>query len=361
MLLELADWIQSHFVPERNRNRRRRSRRERGFSLLWVPVILIGLVALIRYILGNLFAELEIFFELQVVRIALILPALVLLALALIRKRLVQGGVTLAILVLLVGEMLYYVSFLPQLPRSPHARADLRVFTQNVGMNPPDKWRTWLEENPMDLLMLEEVYAPSRKDWESLAADLGYYHHWEMVRSDAGMGGMIISRYPLIAMDPISGVSANNKKRYFLRAQIDLDGVPVELIGVHLESFYVDRMTGDRNWFDSSPVRQQQAYVLGEVIKVIIEHTGNPIIVAGDFNASPIFRSVADLRAPLKDAWIQAGSGLGGTFPVAFPMERIDAILFHGFVAVNASVTSVEASDHLGVTAVLNLLPEEIQ
>ncbi len=359
MLLELADWIRSQFVPERHR--RRRSRRQKGFSLLWIPVILIGLVAVIRYLLGHLFTELEILFEFQVFRIALILPALVILVLALMQKRLIQGGVTLAILVLLVGEMLHYVSFLPQLPRSPHARADLRVFTQNVGMNSPDKWRAWLEENPMDLLMLEEVYAPSRKDWETLAADFGYYHHWEMVRSDAGMGGMIISRYPLIAMDPISGVSTNDKKRYFLRAQIDLDGVPVELIGVHLESLCVDKITGGRNWFDSSPVRQQQAYVLGEVIKVIIEHTGNPIIVAGDFNASPTFRSVADLRAPLQDAWLQAGSGLGGTFPVALAMERIDAILFHGFVAENASVTPVVASDHRGVTAVLNLLPEEIQ
>ena len=46
MLLELADWIRSQFVPERHR--RRRSRRQKGFSLLWIPVILIGLVAVIH-------------------------------------------------------------------------------------------------------------------------------------------------------------------------------------------------------------------------------------------------------------------------------------------------------------------------
>ena len=359
MLLELADWIQSKFTPERGR--RRRSSREETFSPLWIPVILIGFVVVIRHILGSYFAELEILFELLTFRMFLVIPCLVILLLAVGKKRLIQAGATLLVLVLLLAEVWHYVNILPALPRSPHARSDLRVFTQNVGMSAPQKWLEWLQENPMDLIFLEEVYAPLREDWEALADHFGYYHHWQMVREDAGMGGMIMSRHPLTAMAPIASKSANDKDRYFLRAQIDLDGVAVDLIGIHLESFYVNQATGSRNWFSSSPVRGEQAYLLEEVVKVIIEHTGNPIIVAGDFNASPTFRSVNGLRSRLQDAWLQAGIGLGGTIPTWLPLERIDAILFHGFVADYARVTPVDASDHLGVTATLNFLSGETQ
>ena len=359
MLLELADWIQSQFSP--NRRRRRRSSREEDFSLLWIPVILIGFITLLRYILGAFLSELEILFELLTFRMFLTLPCVAILVIALRKKRLIQAGVTLAILLLLAIEVSHYVRFLPTLPRSPHARSDLRVFTQNVGMGSPDSWRSWLEENPMDLIFLEEVYAPFRPQWEELANYFGYNHHWVMVRSDAGMGGMIMSRHPLVAGEPIASKSANKKDRYFVRAQIDLDGVPVELIGIHLESFYVDPATGSRNYFTSSPVRRLQAHLLEKVVTAIIEHSGNPIIVAGDFNASPTFRSVNGLRGLLQDAWLEAGWGLGGTIPTRFPLERIDAILYHGFAADYARVTSVDKSDHLGVTAVLNLIPGEIQ
>ena len=359
MLLELADWIQSQFTPDRSR--RRRSSREEGFSFLWIPVILIGFVVVIRYILGPFFAELEILFELLTFRIVLLLPCLAILLIALVKKRLIQASVTLLVLVLLCVEISMYVSILPPLPRSPHARSDLRVFIQNVGMQAPERWVGWLQENPMDLIFLEEVYAPFRKDWQALADRFGFYYHWQMVREDAGIGGMIMSRHPLTAMDPIASKSANNKDRYFLRAQIVVDGVPVELIGIHLESFYLNQATGARNWFSSSPIRQRQAHLLAEVAKVIIEHSGNPLIVAGDFNASPTFRSLGGLRDRLDDAWLQAGTGLGGTIPTWLPLERIDAILLHGFAADYASVTPVDASDHLGVTAVLNFLPGETE
>lgn len=358
-ILELADWVQTKLSGKRS-GRRRRSKREPEFSLLWIPAVPLLLVALMRHLVGPFFVEVEILLELLIFRLILLAGGLVLLLLAAVKRKWAPAAcIAVAVLVLFI-EAAHHVDLLPDLPRSPHARTDLRVFTQNVGMAAPDSWEPWLEQNRIDVAFLQELYMPKRAEWEAMAERQLYEHIWVMAREDAGMGGMILSKYPLTERPALESPSSGGRKRNFVWGSIDFNGTDIELIGVHLESFHmVGSKSGmfGRDLFSSASFRQKQAMVLANAVEAI-EAEGLPLILAGDFNASPTFRSVRGLRGRLNDSWLEAGSGLGGTFPVDFPVIRIDAILHHGFVADYAAVTPISTSDHRGVTAVLNLLRE---
>ena len=359
--MQLTKWVQAKFTGSSGSSGSRRRRRSHSqmdifFFIGWLMVIAIGFITLLHYVLGDLLVELEIVFELQIFRLFLLLPCFFLLLFSLLRAQFgiaVGAGVIFFILVLEAWD----IRLLPSLPRSVHARSDLRVFTQNVGeKNPPKKWLEWLAENPMDIVFFQEIYGPHKALWEEKAGELGYdYVLFEQVRSDAGMGVMIWSKYPMSGLEPIATNSAGGKKRYFVRGRIEYGRTNIEVIGLHIESFHVDKL-GRRNWISSAPFRLQQAKAVAAEV-ALLKETSNPIIVAGDFNSSPEFRSIRSLRALLNDAWLEAGNGLGGTFPSFFPLVRIDAILHRGFVADYAQVAYVEdQSDHRGISAVLNLV-----
>ena len=357
----------------RHRQRRRRSQRQVYwqdwfFTVPWLAVTAIGLIILLRYVLLDWLVQLEVLFELQIFRLFLLVPCLVFLLYAAIKNdyRLVAwAGV---VCLILAVEAWQHIRLVPNFPRSVHARTDLRVFTQNTGMSSPQAWSEWLAKNPMDLVFLQEVYIVYKPEWEEMAARFKYENMFQEVRSDAGMGGMILSKYPLTELDPIPALSQAGEGgrgegvRYFIRALINYKGTDIEVIGLHLESFHMapDQPQGffssffsSRNFFTSAPYRQVQA----ETIAAFVEGAPHPVIVAGDFNAPPTFRSTRALRGLLSDAWTEAGCGLGSTFPAQFPLIRIDAILYRGLVADYAQVVAVTDTirDHQGVTAILNL------
>ena len=181
------------------------------------------------------------------------------------------------------------------------------------------------------------------------------YVLFQKVRSDAGVGIMIWSKHPMIEMEPIETSSQEGKKRYVARSKIEFGRTSIELIGLHIESFHLDRL-GKRNLVSSAPFRLLQAQSIAREVVRIKKDTAHPIIVAGDFNSSPEFRSIRSLRDLLNDAWVEGGNGLGGTYPSYLPLVRVDAILHSGFDAEYARVDYInEQSDHRGIHAILNL------
>ena len=357
-LEKLANWLKIQFSRSRGSrgHRHRPSHRDSFFFMGWLIVITIGFITLLHYVLGDYLVELELFLELQIFRLFLLLLCLLLLIFSLLRAHL---GMALGagIIFFILGLEAWDLRLMPSLPRSVHARADLRIFTQNVGeKNPPEKWVRWLMRNPMDIVFLQEVYGPYRALWEKKAGALGFdFVLFQKVRSDAGIGVMIWSKHPMTGLEPIETSSQGGKKRYVARSRIEYGRTFIELIGLHIESFHLDR-SGKRNLVSSALFRLLQAQRIAQEVAQIKKETAHPIIVAGDFNSSPEFRSIRRLRDLLNDAWLEGGNGLGGTYPSYFPVVRIDAILHSGFGAEYARVAYVEEeSDHRGVYAILNL------
>lgn len=84
---------------------------------------------------------------------------------------------------------------------------------------------------------------------------------------------------------------------------------------------------------------------------------GRPVILCGDFNATPDSNVIRRMGEFMTDAWAVAGSGPGHTVPVREPRRRIDYVWVTApaLTPVRMEVLRTEASDHLPVLAELHL------
>ncbi|GAC1423845.1 MAG: hypothetical protein NVSMB57_16290 [Actinomycetota bacterium] len=90
-----------------------------------------------------------------------------------------------------------------------------------------------------------------------------------------------------------------------------------------------------------------------EIEAAVVPHV--PLIVAGDFNEEPDAAAVSVLRAHLHDAFSDAGTGKGNTFPAVAADRRIDLVLYRGLTVISAEVVAVNASDHRPLVVELSL------
>ncbi|MEM8598321.1 MAG: endonuclease/exonuclease/phosphatase family protein [Bacteroidota bacterium] len=147
------------------------------------------------------------------------------------------------------------------------------------------------------------------------------------------------------------------------------DGRTIALYNVHLHSFSshrpwreADERFSLRAWADALQdyrrdfeVRAEQARVL----RRLLDEEAHPFIVCGDFNSTPRSWVYAYLQQGLRDAFREAGSGWGATFPARLPLIRIDYLLVSDAWSVRrAYVDTGLASDHRPVIAELVLRTE---
>lgn len=97
--------------------------------------------------------------------------------------------------------------------------------------------------------------------------------------------------------------------------------------------------------------KMKYAYLLRaaqvESIRKFIDDSPYRVILCGDFNDSPVSYAYRNLSGDLKDAFMEAGSGLGRTYVGAIPSLRIDYILADpSFKFFNYYAKGFDFSDH---------------
>jgi endonuclease/exonuclease/phosphatase family metal-dependent hydrolase len=76
------------------------------------------------------------------------------------------------------------------------------------------------------------------------------------------------------------------------------------------------------------------------------------VIVAGDFNDTPVSYSYRKIRKGLNDAFVSSGYGAGFTYKGNYPPNRIDYILYDNALECRQfSITKVKYSDHYPISA----------
>lgn len=110
-----------------------------------------------------------------------------------------------------------------------------------------------------------------------------------------------------------------------LEAVVDVRGVAVRVMSVHLES-------------GSAASRLLQARVVARHVA----RSAEPVLLLGDLNAAPDSPEVRTLTALLADSHTE---GDGFTHPAPAPTERIDFVLADGRF-VHSEVRPTAASDH---------------
>lgn len=102
---------------------------------------------------------------------------------------------------------------------------------------------------------------------------------------------------------------------------------------------------------NSAPARAAQL----DVVVAELPRTG-PLVLAGDFNATPDAGELAPLRGRLVDCWERGGRGRGATFPSRFPLRRLDYVLVSPELTPRrAAVVPTTASDHRPLVVDLTL------
>ena len=151
-----------------------------------------------------------------------------------------------------------------------------------------------------------------------------------------------------------------------LQADVETPAGLVRVFNVHLQSLHFDH--ADYDAVEEGPSREQGARLWGLITDASkaralqaqelvrrMEESPYPVIVAGDFNDTPMSYAMHALRGSrAEDTFAAASFGPGGTHLGAIPGLRIDGILADTTLqCVSHHTHGVVMSDHRPVTAVL--------
>jgi endonuclease/exonuclease/phosphatase (EEP) superfamily protein YafD len=218
------------------------------------------------------------------------------------------------------------------------------VFSSNLefGGASADDVMKGVRDHSADVVVLVELtpQAVSRLRAAGLEKELPY----AVGRAESGTtGAMIRSRWPLRLLDPGQGVDGS------------LFWEPYALVARPAGAFRVKAIhtrqpiVTARGWHqDLDRIRQWQ----------LAQPTDQPLMLAGDFNASqshPAFRSMLE---GLTDAHRATGAGWVRTWPQGRripPFVQLDHVLGRGVTATDAGVVPVRGTDHAAVWATVTL------
>lgn len=95
-----------------------------------------------------------------------------------------------------------------------------------------------------------------------------------------------------------------------------------------------------------------QRALQAQVVKSYINRSPYPVIVAGDFNDTPVSYSYRKIKKGLNDSFVNSGYGAGFTYRGNYPPNRIDYILYDdALVNTKFETVRVKYSDHYPVVA----------
>jgi endonuclease/exonuclease/phosphatase (EEP) superfamily protein YafD len=257
-----------------------------------------------------------------------------------------------AAFLILYGELL--------LPRDTSAEATdhppITVATYNIisATSDPQRVREVITGLDADLIGLQEV---GQVHAGMFAAELSAQYPYQAMYPGPPVSGVgLLSRYPILQEEMFQPLAGS---MYYLRAVIDLDGLPVTVYVIHplppqgiISPFMYDDARRD----------SEIAILRDEYLA----HETGPLLVVGDFNMtdqSDSYRRMDDL---LEDTFREVGRGMGFTFPDQirssirlFPLLlRIDYIWHTADFAAHSVHVGDDSgtSDHRPVVARLVLL-----
>lgn len=222
-----------------------------------------------------------------------------------------------------------------------------------------------------DIVCLQEFYSDNSENFNMLKKlSFKYpYVHFEntlTLRGTQKWGMATFSKYPITKKERIE--FPNVKNNLAIVTDIFFEQHPIKIFNVHLQSIHLqyNEMEQLENLQDSMTLpslfsilkKMKYAYywraIQAELLSKTIRNVNFPIIVCGDFNDTPNSYTYKTLKGNLKDAFLEAGNGIGHTFKGIFPVFRIDYILANNNWEVQEYTTlRKKYSDHDPINSIL--------
>ncbi|MCU0472761.1 MAG: endonuclease/exonuclease/phosphatase family protein [Bacteroidales bacterium] len=251
---------------------------------------------------------------------------------------------------------------------------NLRLFNyfESPNSNSEKKVLAFLKSQNPDILFLQEIYMngdPGQKDLAFKSALGGkYYSHMKVISSGKNhyYGIATYSKYPIIRKGAVIHPGSSSLSIF---SDIIIQKDTFRIFNNHLQSFRLKRM--ERSFLDEMTASDDKE-ALGEMknlsvslkkgfvrralqatyVKAQITQSPYPVIVAGDFNDTPVSYSYRKIRKGLNDSFVNSGYGAGFTYKGNYPANRIDYILYdNSLVSTWFEILKVKYSDHYPVAA----------
>lgn len=226
---------------------------------------------------------------------------------------------------------------------------DLYNWTNNKSTR--DRMISFIRKEAPDILALQEFYADDKNDFinvDTLKKNLNLpfraLHYTITLRKTDHWGMAIFSRYPVINEGSISfSTKSNNACMY---ADLLIKGDTLRVYNIHLQSIHFKKE--DYDFLDSlKSERKTQVEgvknskrIFSKLKKAFVKRAGQvelvykhmqtcpyPMLLAGDFNDSPISYTYTRLSKNMEDAFEGNGVGIGQTYHGSALSLRIDYIL----------------------------------
>ena len=219
-----------------------------------------------------------------------------------------------------------------------------------------------------NILCLQECYWNtnggdflSEKSRNEILSGYTVHERTTHVLSNGGRFGLVIfSNYPVVSQGQVPFENEVNNFCIYMDVLVGSD--TVRIYNAHLQSFLLKKKSlqlFDENidmneiqneskplfiqLYRSSLKRSQQVNVLA----AHVESCKHKVIVAGDFNDTPISYTYNRLTRSLEDSFQEAGKGIGSTYRGPLLGLRIDYVLHSkGLCASAYSTSEAGASDH---------------
>jgi endonuclease/exonuclease/phosphatase family metal-dependent hydrolase len=252
---------------------------------------------------------------------------------------------------------------------------NLRMFNNFESMNHSNSEKDILEflkaQKP-DIICLQEFFISGNSAEKETAfkTALGgkYYSQMKSVASSKNRfyGIVTFSKFPIIRKGEIIHPGSSSLSIY---TDILIGKDTFRIYNSHLQSFRLRRM--EHSFFEDltaandketlNEVRSlsgnlKKAFVRraiqAQTVKNYINKSPYPVIVAGDFNDTPVSYTYRKIRKGLNDSFVNSGYGAGFTYKGNYPPNRIDFILYdNSLINSYFEIIKIKYSDHYPIVA----------
>ena len=277
------------------------------------------------------------------------------------------------------------VSFIRKTPETQSTEG-VKIMSYNVRIFDNFKWSgkdnsgqmmlDFVANEKPDIICFQEFMAKSIGDFGmiSIKSKLRHapYVHTKYMREGLvnKVGLAIFSKYPIIEK---GGEYLSDKGQLYIYTDLKVKQDTIRLFNIHLESNHFNQsqinlidslISNDPRDKKSEYIdilkNMKKAYIIrssqARMIKEVIKESPYPVVVAGDFNDTPVSYTYNTISGSLEDAFVGSGKGLGATYKKFMLPLRIDYILHDkDYQSREYTKHNVDFSDHKPIHAVLDI------
>ena len=183
---------------------------------------------------------------------------------------------------------------------------------------------TFIRNLHPDVICLQERPHDNLLHRDSISAVFGYPYRVFNSREDEVLNLAVYSRFPLSNMKEYYFPDSYNK---VLQIDLQYEGRTIRLFNMHLQTTGMTPAFQGNNLLHTYQLNAKERNRQVQLLAEAIASSPYPVILCGDLNDTPISYAYRKLTGKLKDCFLEAGNGWGGTYQPSNNLFRIDYTL----------------------------------